>query len=404
MESGGGFPSGTGTVERLHVLLDEMVDEDAAVLTDHELTERVLGVARARCRLEYVHLETLSVWDSRGVYADDGSRSGASRIAAQTGFSRSEAAAAIRRARRLRSLPATAEAISAGVLDPRCAELLSEASTIELDVPFTEVEPILVEACATVGFDEAKAVISRWVRAHDRAGDEERERRSHDRRHLSIAETLEGQVHINGLLPAVAGREFAAEVRRLEKQLRDDDRRTGSLRTAQQRRADALALMARRSATLDIDETVAGRSPRVLLSVVVGLNTVESLCETLAGSPLPTGELVPLLERADIERLVFDGPDTVVTVSRQRTFTGALRRAIEVRDGRCTHPSVCDTPAEHCDGGHVIDAARGGPTSQANGGMECEPHNRIEELHRRAPRPGEWRVWRPPRGWIPDTS
>ena len=38
------------------------------------------------------------------------------------------------------------------------------------------------------------------------------------------------------------------------------------------------------------------------------------------------------LTEAMIERVVFDGPDRVQAVGHQRAFTGALRRAIEVRD------------------------------------------------------------------------
>ena len=42
---------------------------------------------------------------------------------------------------------------------------------------------------------------------------------------------------------------------------------------------------------------------------------------------------------------------------RRRFFRGALRRAIEVRDRRCTHPSGCDVPAERCDIDHIVPLA-----------------------------------------------
>jgi hypothetical protein len=38
-------------------------------------------------------------------------------------------------------------------------------------------------------------------------------------------------------------------------------------------------------------------------------------------------------------------------------------------------------PASECDVDHRTPAARGGPTSQFNGGAECKGHNRIPHLH-----------------------
>ena len=102
-------------------------------------------------------------------------------------------------------------------------------------------------------------------------------------------------------------------------------------------------------------------------------------CPT-APSSNPT-QLRPWLDTALIETVLFDGKFTVIATSKRRTFTGALRRAIEVRDRHCQHPSGCDTPAEQCDVNHIVPAARGGPTSQFDGNIECEPHNRIHQLH-----------------------
>lgn len=392
-----------GSTDDLHIALDRLCADDLSALTDHELQVRVMEVLRAKIRLEYVHMTSLQAWDDRKIWCDDGSRSPGARAAAETGVDKTHVAAALRRARRLSTLPATAAAVRAGALSPEVIDVLFDASKLTLDLPFAEAEPTLVDACVAVGSREARSVLARWIAEHDQAGQDERERRNLEKRNLSVADTLDAMVHINGLLPAVAGREFRNELDRLERNMFLVDKHHGVTRTGAQRRADALAQMARRSATLDIDEHHPQRSPRILLSVVVGRGTVERLCETLDGVPLPTGELIPELERIDIERLVFDGPDTIIGVSTQRTFTGALRRAIVVRDGRCTHPSICDTPADNCDVDHTIPWSQGGITSQTNGGVQCRPHNRHPDLHNTAPPPDAHRIWRPPRGWIPTT-
>ncbi|MEI8237902.1 MAG: hypothetical protein WCI22_00645 [Actinomycetota bacterium] len=82
-----------------------------------------------------------------------------------------------------------------------------------------------------------------------------------------------------------------------------------------------------------------------------------------------------------IETFLFDGSQVVIAKTNQRTFRGALPTAVEERDRRCQHESGCPAPASECDVDHRTPAARGGPTSQFNGRLECLPDNRIEHLH-----------------------
>ncbi len=119
-----------------------------------------------------------------------------------------------------------------------------------------------------------------------------------------------------------------------------------------------------------------GLRPRPLVTVLVGLETFTGrVCELADGTVVAPGLVAGLLDRATIERVVFDGPDRVMAVGQARLFTGALRRAIEVRDRHCTHPG-CTVPAERCDVDHVIPYAHAGPTTQANGVLRCPAHHR----------------------------
>jgi 5-methylcytosine-specific restriction endonuclease McrA len=81
-----------------------------------------------------------------------------------------------------------------------------------------------------------------------------------------------------------------------------------------------------------------------------------------------------------IERVVFDGPSRVIDLGHARTFTGAVRRAVELRDRHCTFPG-CHAPAARCEVDHIVPHAFGGPTSQANGRLGCRPDHR--HRHRR---------------------
>ncbi len=92
-------------------------------------------------------------------------------------------------------------------------------------------------------------------------------------------------------------------------------------------------------------------------------------------------QLAGWLNAAMMETILFNGPRTIMSVPHRRTFTGALRRAIEARDRHCQHSSGCDAPVERCDVDHIRPVAAGGITDQFSGRIECRPHNRDDTLH-----------------------
>jgi hypothetical protein len=105
------------------------------------------------------------------------------------------------------------------------------------------------------------------------------------------------------------------------------------------------------------------------------------ICELGDGTVVTPGSLVPYLDRAWLERIVFASPSRVIDVGvRRRLFTGATRRAILVRDRECFHP-FCDRPAEDCQVDHIEPHAAGGLTTEQNGRAACAFHNR--QRHRR---------------------
>ena len=139
--------------------------------------------------------------------------------------------------------------------------------------------------------------------------------------------------------------------------------------------------MARRSAAKD----PAAKDARPLLTVLLGEKALDRICGFSNGTVLTPGEVLPLLCDADVERVVFDGPSRVLDVGvRQRLFVGATRRAVEVRDRACVHPS-CDAAAEECQIDHVEEYEDGGLTVQDNGVCRCPFHHRLR--HRRGSPP-----------------
>ena len=136
--------------------------------------------------------------------------------------------------------------------------------------------------------------------------------------------------------------------------------------------------MATRARTAPAD----GRRPAPLFNVLVGYETFAGpLLELFNRTVITPGAAARWLTKADLERVVFDSPSRVLDVgATRRFFTGALHRAIEVRDRVCFHPS-CDEPPLFPQIDHVQEFSKGGPTTQCNGRLGCAFHNRWRNNH-----------------------
>jgi hypothetical protein len=254
---------------------------------------------------------------------------------------------------------------------------LGRANQPSRSAVFADHESTLVAECAKLRFPQAKRLVDYWCQRADAETAESDAQRQREAAHLSAAPTLDGEVVVNGVLDPVGGTIVVNELARLERKLYLADRREGVVRTAAQRRAAALVEMAQRSATVPAK----GKRPRPLFTVLVGDESFTRMCELANGQVITPGTLIPWLGTAELETVLFDGPTTVISVSKRRRFTGALRRAIQVRDRHCQHPSGCDEPAERCDVDHTIPVADNGPTDQFSGRIKCWPHNRNATTH-----------------------
>jgi hypothetical protein len=159
------------------------------------------------------------------------------------------------------------------------------------------------------------------------------------------------------LLDPISGLIVATELQRLEQKLFLDDwaeatERLGRdpkaselSRTPDQRRADALVEMATRSAATP----PGAKAPKPLFTVVFGNEAFAHYCQLSSGVVLPPGALLSWMGEAELERILFEGKQgRVIDVSHKRSFLGALRRLIEVRDGVCFH-DFCEEPDSRCE-------------------------------------------------------
>ena len=372
---------GTSRLEALSEAIDDLLSGDVDELDDDGLHDVVVGLLRQSHRLAAVRARLISVWDRRGLWARDGSRSPGHRLAREAAMSIPAGKREVRRARALDSMPHTTAALAEGVLSAEHVDVLAGANSDRRSVFFVAHEETLVEQAKLLRFGDCCQMVEYWKQHADAAGCEDDAQRRHEARTATTSTTFENMVDVRALLDPLGGKIVAAELSRLMEQERRHDKHDGTVRTAGQRRADALVEMATRSRSAQ----PGGLRPRPLITILTGEASFARICELADGTVVAPGQIVPLLSEADLERIVFDGPDRVISVSRRRTFTGALRRAIEVRDRHCQHPSGCDEPADRCDVDHIQPYTHGGPTTLDNGRLSCWPHNRHQHLRNAHP-------------------
>ena len=371
-------------LERLAEVADDIV---AAGPSAFSQGDSVVGLMRHGSRIMGVGAQASAEFETWGEYANDGSKSAAAWIAKKCHVPIKEARRLVRHGRLLRELPLVAKALMEGQINASHLDLMAGARNPRTKESMAKDEALLVEHATNLEFGDFAQSMALWEQLADPDGTEEDAMAQKERRDVYLVPTIDG-MHLGKMtLDPISGAMVASELARLERlefeadwaeakeRLGHDPHVSDLRRTPAQRRADAMVEMAIRSRSAPSD----GRRPDPLLSVLIDFPTLMGLgriCQLSGGLVITPGSLLPWLSEAYIERAVFT-PDGRVEVSESaRFFTGATRRALELRDRRCTHP-FCDEPIERCQADHVIEYAHGGPTTQANGRLLCAFHNRL---------------------------
>jgi hypothetical protein len=377
-------------------VLGGLASVDLTGLSDGELTELVVLAGDVVKLADALFVQAVGRLDVQRAWEGSGARSAGTFVSWQCGMSRGRASSALSCARALRVLPGTHAAFLAGDLTIEHVRLLARAQTANPEA-FAADEAKLVRLAGEMLFRRYEVGIRYWIDANSPDDTEAAAKKRYDDRRLDHSRILDGCVVIDALLDPVTGAIVCRELERLEQELFDADwaearQRLGDAATIadlrrhpKQRRADALRVMAERSAA----KPAAATEARVLVHVLAGHDSVTRMCELSDGTVVTPGEVLPHLDRADVERAIFDGPSKVIDIGvRRRLFTGATRTTIQLRDRTCTHPS-CDWPAEDCEIDHITPYEHGGETTQANGRCLCAYHHRWRHRNstRRRPQP-----------------
>ena len=353
----------------------DVASVDTSGLDNDELQALVVSVQLQRSRLALAAADVLHEWKQRDVWRADRHLRASVGLSQATRSCERHAGFELRRAKVLQRLPLTRAALAAGRVSMDQVDLFVRAATEQrLEWFIAHEAEVLAQIEAAKVFADVRGLMRAWeYRADDEIG--VLHQRPAASRLYASRHGVTGESFWDGHFNAVDSEIVLAELSRLAKDLRLDDMKAGVTRTAAQLRAAAMVRMASRSVN------ATGMSDRPLLQVIVGDLTARRLCELASGHVVHPDDLDRHIDDAVMETFLFDGPSVIIAKSHQRVFRGALRKAILVRDRRCQHEAGCSTPASECDVDHRTPAARGGPTSQFNGGVECKGHNRIPHLH-----------------------
>jgi hypothetical protein len=352
--------------------------------------------------LECVKTKAVGEFDASGEWAADEAKTAVAWLDTRCHLPKTEGRRLVRRARAMRHLPLAAAAFSKGEIGAAQVDALAKERTVCTEEAMAKDEALLVGYATRLKFARFCAVLAYWAEEADPLGAHASECERKSRRDVYLTKNLNGMFYGAMTLDAESGTIVSAELTRLERELFEADwaeatQRLGRApklheltRTSSQRRADAMVEMAMRSASTPAD----AQRPEPLVTFVVGFEELYGRICRIQGGPLVTpGSILEHLEGASFERIVFAPGKRVECSVTSRFFTGATRRAIEVRDQACTH-EYCDLPAEYCQIDHIVPWTAGGLTEQENGRVLCGFHNRLRnhgppESGGHGPEPGD---------------
>jgi Domain of unknown function (DUF222) len=369
-------------LDAVGLAIDDLAAADPFSYSD---PESIIEIQRQLAKYQCIASKAVAAFHESKEWAPDGARTSVAWIDTRCHVPKSEARGQLRRGRALAHMPTAAKAWMDGDIGSAQVDVLAKVRTPVTEAAFERDEELLVEKAKQLKFEEFGIVVAYWSQSADPDGASESDMERLARRAVSLNSSIDGMWFGAMKFDPISGTIVSDEVERLEQELFEADwaaarERLGREpkmheleRTPAQRRADAVVEMATRSKTAPAD----GRRPRPLFTFLVGYESFRGRISQLAqGQVLSPDSLLEWLDGADFERAIFMPGKRVEVSITSRLFTGATRRAIELRDMQCTH-DYCDVPADECQIDHIIPYTRGGPTDQGNGRVHCGFHNRL---------------------------
>ena len=255
-------------------------------------------------------------------------------------------------------------------------------------------------------FPRFERKVADWVRLVDQDGPVPRPEPAHENRDVSLVQdhfsqqwTLRGGfgslqgASMRRVLDAYTSAERLSDWEAARAVHGDSVCRDDLARTDAQHRADALAQIfadavnnPERSVPIDTCHNVVWSRPsfehalrRFCGDDAAPVDIDDHRCETLDGHPLnPTAAFADMVVSSWRSIVVSADRISLDASAKQRFYVGLARLGVQINHDSCFWHG-CNVAPTQCQIDHREPAARGGLTTQANGGPACEKHNRLKE-------------------------
>lgn len=376
--------------------------------------ESIEAMLRDRSRQDAALLRAVRSYSARGEHRAEGHAHVASWLQHHGHLPMREAQRLARLSRFLDHQPELDAALAEGRINADHVAVFARVHRERWAEAWTEFWPHLIAYAELSRFEDTARAAQHFADGLSPRDADERFHEQVDGRRFSKASTLDGFGHVEGWLDPITYAIFAAEHERLV-QLEFEADWTAArnvlgrdptplelnelTRTAAQRSADALRIMAERSKTL------AGGAVAAAAEVVIHLTEEEFEAGAARGlgddeaeypedgiSELADGTVVPPIAGfylsliGAVRRVVYGADDEIISYGRaRRPYSATQIAALRAKYRRCAHPFGCDRTGRALQGDHVREWQDGGVTDCRNGQCLCGFHNRWKTHHQHDP-------------------
>jgi hypothetical protein len=343
---------------------------------------------------------------------DRRSRSGASWLAKRCGFSQGEAKSKLRLAHQLSELPAVEAALASGAISETkarviareahaAAEHLPEGDNRTVGELFEPCADTILEYAQTAGVRELSHVMAAYRDSLDPDGGLGNWNAKMARRHLHASRTLNGTVRVDGTLDPESGETFLGTLGQLEHLLYEQDQLDHpdgvGARTPEQRRVDALALMAAlaQEGLDDLPDTDGDLEPDDARAAAVRMRRQRGWDATVtldldklrdgsahpghygSGEPITTATAQRMLCDAAVSFVLIGEGHPLYLGRKKRAATLAQIVALILRDGdTCAFPD-CPLHVRFTQAHHILPWDDDGLTDLDNLVLLCHKHHHL---------------------------
>lgn len=300
----------------------------------------------------------VGAFDAEALWELDGATSMTAWLRHNAGMTASNAKTVTSTAKKLRTLPLTAEGWSGGSLSGGQVQAIVRNAT----PTFAEHEATVVPALVKLSVRDTALAMQQWKAMLDIEP-----RQCEQGLHLS--QTLDGQWEMAGSLDPLGGETVATALRLA---MVDDPEVLPA-----RRRAEALVDVCR--FFLDHQSGRRGGRHRPHLNVVIDYEDLLARRggRFVDGGLLDAASMQALACDAAVHRVVTNGRSTILDYGTStRTIPAPLWSALVLRDRHCRFEG-CDRPSQWCEAHHVVAWQDGGTTSLDNLVLKCSRHHHL---------------------------